>query len=362
MTIQFGIIADPIGRFDPISETTFFLLREICRRGHVAWIMEPKDLAARPEGLTARARRVEVSRKGDNFLYKIVEEREVSLASLHSILVRKDPPVDLNYLEHLFLLQHLERTHPRILWLNSPSGILSANEKIYPLHFPGISPPTLVSCERRALFAFLHKQKHVVVKPLGGSGGRGIFLLKTTDRDAASLLESATENFSRTVILQKFLPESREGDKRILLFRGEPLGAFLRKPTRGDFRGNLHSGARAVKATITAHERRVIEKIRPRLLADGLFFVGIDFIGRHVTEINTTSPMGVGEINRLYGTHVEQKIVDWVESRLGGLKGGIFDLVTLRPFEKLARSFREYDRGRQTATKKPIEKGRSTGQ
>lgn len=315
--LQFGVVADPVERFDRKSETTFFLLREICRRGHAAWLMEPSALAATPEGLTACARRVEVFRKGRNFSYKVGKERVVSLASLHVVLVRKDPPVDLNYLEHLSLLQRLERTHPRILWINSPTGVLSANEKIYPLHFPGISPPTIVSCERGALFSFLRKQGSIVVKPLGGSGGRGIFLLKATDRDAASLLELATENFSRTIILQKFLHESREGDKRILLFRGAPLGAFLRKPTRGDFRGNLHSGARAVKATINAHERRVIEKIRPRLLADGLFFVGIDFIGRHVTEINTTSPMGIGEIDRLYGTHVEREIVDWIENRLG---------------------------------------------
>src|SRR3990167_9423782 len=209
--LDFAIIADPIGSFDTRSETTFFLLREICRRGHTAWMMEPSALAATPDGLSARARRVAVFRKGGKFSWKILEEKTLALERLDSIFVRKDPPVDLRYLQPLSLLQLLERKAPSILWINSPTGILSANEKIYPMLFEGVSPPTVVSCERRTLFSFLQRHRKVVVKPLGGSGGRGIFLLNRTDRDAASLLESATENFSRYAILQKFIPESRKG-------------------------------------------------------------------------------------------------------------------------------------------------------
>ncbi|MBI4411933.1 MAG: glutathione synthase [Deltaproteobacteria bacterium] len=340
---KFGVVADPIGTFDPEAETTFFLLKEITLRGHEGWIMEMKDLFLCDGEVFGRARKVTVRQKGKIFVYESDDKKEIALKNLNCIFLRKDPPVDIEYVNHLTLLEMVENSPPLCkarsggvesglvstsptpslqrrggfigpLIINSPSGIKKANEKIYPFYFSGVSPPSVVSQSGDVLLTFLKKIKKGVIKPLNAGGGKGILLVNHGDPDAKSLLEVATHGFTRYVLLQKYVPEARKGDKRVLLLNGEPLGSFLRVPSRDDFRGNMHSGARWVKAVLTAHEKKIISRLKPRLLADGLLFVGIDFIGPYVTEINTTSPMGIREINQLDNSQIEKSVINLAES------------------------------------------------
>jgi len=342
--LKFGTIADPIETWDTEAETTFFFLKELTKRGYESWVMSLNDLSAQGSTLIARAQKVRVTQTRKVFSYKITDQKELNLKNLHCLFLRKDPPVDLEYLTHLTLLELLEESPPLckgrpggvdpggnskstspspslqrrggLLMINSPSGIKKANEKTYPFYFNGISPPSMVSKNKEALLQFLKKFKKVVRKPLNGAGGKGIFIIGHKDADALSLLETATNDFTEFAYLQKFLPESKKGDKRILLLNGEPVGAFLRIPSKKDFRGNMHSGARWVSSKVSSHEKKVLGQIKPQLLADGLYFVGVDFIGSHITEINTTSPMGIREINHYDNSHVEKLTLNWVESRI----------------------------------------------
>lgn len=314
--LNLGFVADPIASFDPQAETTLFLLREAADRGHVTWVMELKDLFLEGEGVSATARQVLVSQKNKTFSYRVVDEKNIRMDKLDAVFLRKDPPVDLAYLDHLTILETIKKPP---LFINSPSGIKKANEKIYPLTFPGISPPSLVTMDHKKLLAFISKYKKTVVKPLNESGGRGIFIAEKSMPDLPDLLQKATLNFTRYILVQKFIPEATKGDKRILLLGGKLLGAFLRVPAPGDFRGNMHQGASWVKGVVTPHENGVLKKLKPALKREGLHLVGLDFIGKFVTEINTTSPMGIREINHLDNSQIEKKVFNWLESQLNPL-------------------------------------------
>lgn len=302
-------IADPVSGFDPAGETTSFILAELCARGHEVWMMELKNLFWSEGHLYADAQRVLVYQKEKKFTYKIVGKRRVRLKNFSAIFLRKDPPVDEAYINHLHLLQILESSKGAPLFINSPTGIKKSSEKLYPFYFPGISPPTVVSADQKILVEFVKKHKKVVLKPLNQAGGRGIYLLNHSQL-SVTLLKKSTNNFSQFVMLQKFLPQIKHGDNRILLFNGKILGSFVRVPKKGDFRGNLHAGASWHKSGVTDAEKKIIKKIVPQLLADGLLFVGLDFIGTKITEINTTSPMGIREINILTGLCVEKDMID----------------------------------------------------
>ncbi|MDO8518680.1 MAG: hypothetical protein Q7T11_00775 [Deltaproteobacteria bacterium] len=329
--LKIGIVADPIDCFDSKAETTFFLMREAADRGHETWIMELKDLALGEKGPWASAKRVVVTQKMGIFSWEVVDEKEISISKFDAVFLRKDPPVDLEYLHHLMILEKIPpdppfskggtgenslMNYPPLkkggrgdltgpLFINSPSGILRANEKIFPLQFPGLSPPTLVSMDRTKLTAFIRLHKKTVIKPLHLSGGRGIFIAK-----------GSIQPPRHYVMAQKFIPEAVKGDKRILLLDGKPLGAFLRIPAKGNFRGNLHQGAKWVKALVTPHEKRIIQRLKPALRAHGLPFVGLDLLGKFVSEINTTSPMGIREINQLDHSQIEKNCLNWLESRV----------------------------------------------
>ncbi len=308
-----GFIADPIHSFNPFAETTFFMMNEAQRRGFAVLVCELNDLSLQNNGVSARMCNVKIKKRGQAFSYRLSQPQKISLQELDILFLRKDPPVDEVFLNHLSLLEVLEQKSCRPILINRPSGIKKANEKIYPLQFTGISPPTLVSFSQDDLKLFVKQHKKVVVKPLNASGGSGIFILESKNPSQNSLLEMATHNFSQYILLQAFLPQASRGDKRVLLFNGKPLGSFLRVPSGGDFRGNMHRGARWVKAVMTPHEKRIVENLAPSFMSDGLHFVGLDFIGPYVTEINTTSPMGIREINKLYGKKVEKEIFDEVK-------------------------------------------------
>lgn len=314
--LKIGYVIDPISSFDVEAETTFFLLKEGTKRGFENWILELKDLFIKNGKVLATAKKVEVFWKKKKFSYTLQGSKIIDLGLLHVLFLRKDPPVDLNYLNHLTLLEMLENRSDSPLFINSPRGIKFANEKIFPLHFPRLSPPTMVSQSKSVLLSFIKEQKKVVLKPLNSSGGRGIFIMEHSDPNKGSLLEGGTKNFTEFVMLQKYIPEAKKGDKRILFFNGKPLGCFLRIPAKSDFRGNMHQGARWVKSALTSHEKKMIQRLVPTLLSAGLLFVGLDVIGPYVTEINSTSPMGIREIHQIDNSHCEKVIFDSLSSLL----------------------------------------------
>jgi glutathione synthase len=237
--------------------------------------------------------------------------RKLWLADCDAVLMRRDPPYDLEYYLATLLL---ERARGQTLVMNDPRGLREANEKLYTFEFARFCAPTVVTRELSRLRQFQAEQGgEIVVKPLDGCGGRGVFHLRPGDRNIPAILETVTDFGRRWVIGQKYLPAARAGDKRILLLDGEPIGALLRVPREDDTRGNLHVGGRAERTTLTAREQEICHALAPRLQRDGLWFVGIDVIGDTLTEINVTSPTGVQEVNALEGVRLERTIVDWIE-------------------------------------------------
>jgi glutathione synthase len=256
------------------------------------------------------------------------EGRHVTLGASHRVVLdddvdvvfqRKDPPVDVEYATATQMLALCRRA----LVLNRPEGILAANEKLYTLHFHDLMPETLVAREIPRFVDFLARLGgEMIVKPLHGKGGEGIFHVRHDDRNLFSILEQVTGFGARWAMAQRYLPEIRQGDKRILLVDGEPLGALLRVPAEGETRANLHVGGKAVKAALDEADRRIVERVAPWLRRDGLFFVGLDVIGGRLTEINVTSPTGIQEMNALDGVRHEERILERVEARLAEAASG----------------------------------------
>jgi glutathione synthase len=287
---------------------------EAQRRGHRLLYLEPGDLIVDDGRAGARVRPLSLRREVGNHFTLGPPETVALDDAADAVFQRKDPPVDADYVTATQILSLCRRA----LVLNRPQGILAANEKLYALHFPELMAETRVTRSIPELVDFLSKLGgEMIVKPLAGKGGEGIFHLRHDDRNLFSILEQSTRFGTQWVMAQRYLPEVRTGDKRIVLLDGEPLGALLRVPAAGETRANLHVGGRAVKTTLDADDRRIVDAIRPSLLRDGLFFVGIDVIGGKLTEVNVTSPTGVQEINALENACLEAHVIDRVEGRLG---------------------------------------------
>lgn len=309
-------VTDPLERFDPIRETSLLMMREAGRRGHEIYATRPEQLSARRLSLSSAVQKLKVVGKaGGKDWLRVLETKTRELRSFDAILLRKDPPFDQNYLHHLYLLDLISR---EVYMMNHPRGVLAGSEKILPLHFPELVPETLISADFETLFDFAKKQKQgTVIKPLNSSGGRGVFLLRHPKAENFRvILEAATDNFSRHVVAQAFLPEVTKGDKRIVLLGGEPLGAFVRRPAKGEHRANLHAGGSAHPAKLSASDRKILDTLQPTLRLMGLDFVGLDVIGDKLTEINVTSPMGLYEINQANGSRTEAKVVDFIEQKI----------------------------------------------
>jgi glutathione synthase len=306
-------VMDPIESIDIRTDTTFVLMLEAQRRGHRVLYADPADLAIDAGAPVVRARSVTLRRE---------QGRHVDLGEAHSlaldgdadvVLQRTDPPVDAAYVTATQILTLCRRA----LVLNRPAGILAANEKLYALHFPDLMPPTRVTRSIPQLVDFMAKLGgEMIVKPLDGRGGAGIFHVRADDRNLRSILEQCTRFETLRVMAQQYLPEVRRGDKRILILDGEPIGAVLRVPAEGEIRANFHVGGSAAPADLEEDDRRITERIGPALHRDGLFFVGIDVIGGRLTEVNVTSPTGVQEVNTLEGRSLEVEILDGVERKL----------------------------------------------
>jgi glutathione synthase len=309
-------VMDPLSRVLVDKDTTFAFMLAGQQRGHEQHTCGIEDLSIDETVPHARARFAEVRRAADH--YTLGEERTLPLAWFDVVFMRKDPPFDLAY---YFATHVLGLVDPRVTFvLNDPRGLREANEKLYALRFPDLVPESLVSADPGRLKAFMERMGgEMIVKPLDGCGGAGVFHLHRADRNVNALLELMTANGTRLVMGQRYLAAARAGDKRVIVLDGEPLGAILRIPREDEHRGNIHVGGRVERAAVDARDRAICRRLAPQLAADGLWFVGLDVIGGLVTEINVTSPTGVQEIDRLDGVCLEARVLDFVEARAARL-------------------------------------------
>jgi glutathione synthase len=314
--LRFLYVMDPMDRVLVDKDTTFAFMLEGEKRGHEQYHCGVGELAVERTAPRADVRRVQVRRATPH--HTLAEARTVPLAWFDVVFMRKDPPFDLTY---YFATQVLGLADPRVTFvMNDPRGLREANEKLYALRFPELIPESLVASDASALKAFMETLGgEMIVKPLDGCGGSGVFHLHRDDRNLNALLETSTLNGTRLVMAQRYLPAARAGDKRLIVLAGEPLGAVLRVPRDDEHRGNIHVGGRVERSPIDARDREICRVMAPRLEADGLWFVGLDVIGGLVTEVNVTSPTGVQEIDRLDGTCLEARVLDFVEERAARL-------------------------------------------
>ncbi len=311
MSLAVAIQMDPVETIDIDADSTFVLALEAQRRGHALYHYLPQDLTFRDGRLFARARALTVRRDPDDFARLGPPER-LDLATMDVVLMRQDPPFDMAYITATHLLEHI---HPGTLVVNDPVHVRNAPEKLFVTHFEGLMPPTIITSSLDEIQAFREEFRDIILKPLFGNGGAGVFHLPPGDENLSALLEMFTAMYREPIIAQKYLPEIREGDKRIILVDGEPVGAVTRVPRPGEARANFHAGGAPRKTSLTAREREICEAIGPALRERGLIFVGIDVIGDHLTEINVTSPTGLQEINRLDGVALEKTVWDAIEAR-----------------------------------------------
>src|SRR5579859_3704936 len=308
--MRFLYVMDPVERVVSDKDTTFAFQRAAQRRGHLGLHCEPRDVSIEGGDVWARAREVRVSDVAPHFT--MGEPADVRLADLQCVFVRKDPPFDGEY---LYLTLMLEVLRGRTLIVNDPRGLRDANEKLYALHFAAHMPRTLVTSDRDRIHRFVSDVGVGVVKPLDGAGGSGVMMVSRADRNSRSIVDYITQEGARHAMVQEYLEAVRAGDKRVLLLDGEVLGGINRVARDDDMRSNIHVGGRVEPCDVTSEERAVIADMAPRLAQDGLVFVGLDFIGGKLTEVNVTSPTGIQELSRHLGRDVAERVIAWVERR-----------------------------------------------
>jgi glutathione synthase len=313
MKLSVAVQMDHVSRISIAGDTTFALSLEAQRRGHALFHYTPDRLTLDGGRVFARLEEMEVRDvKGDHFT--LGEPTRTDLAQMDVVLLRQDPPFDMSYITTTHVL---ERVHPATLVVNDPAWVRNSPEKIFVTEFPDLMPETIITHDPAEVAAFRRAHGDIIVKPLYGNGGAGIFHLAEADRNLASLLEMFGQMFREPFIVQRYLKDVRKGDKRIILIDGEPVGAINRVPSETDSRSNMHVGGRAEPTELTEREREICARIGPALRQRGFILVGIDVIGDHMTEINVTSPTGVREVKRFGGADIAALFWDAVESRRG---------------------------------------------
>ncbi len=312
MSLSVAIQMDQVDTIDINADSTFALALEAQRRGHQLLHYLVSDLSLRDGNVTAHARALEVRRDATNPTTLGPAETR-NLAEADVVLMRQDPPFDMAYITATHILEHI---HPKTLVVNDPVSVRNAPEKLFATYFPGLMPPTLITRDMREIADFRAEYEDIIIKPLFGNGGAGVFHLVPGDENLNSLVEIFTEMSPEPVIVQRYLPAVRQGDKRIILVDGEPAGAVNRIPADGEARSNLHVGGRAAAAQLTTRDRDICATIGPTLRDQGLIFVGIDVIGDFLTEINVTSPTGIQEIDRFDDLNLSGLIWDAIERRI----------------------------------------------
>ena len=316
--MRFAFLMDPIERVLVDKDTTFAFMLEAQRRGHEVFTLGSADLIGARGGVYGTLRRTRVRAVSAPGHFESDAPEVVDMAALDAVFIRTDPPFDAQYLYKTLLLEQLRG---RVLVVNDPRGIRDANEKLYAMHFPSVTPRTIVSAKEADIRAFLEELGGPgVMKPLDGAGGRGIMVVDLADKNFRSIVETLTLEGRRFAMVQEFLPAVREGDKRVLLLDGEPLGAILRVPREDESRSNIHVGGRVEPCELDEHDRAIIAAVGEQLRRDGLYFVGLDVIGGRLTEVNVTSPTGIQELSRFTGSGPEAKVIAWVEERAKAIK------------------------------------------
>ncbi len=311
--LRIGVVMDPIEKINIDKDTTFVLLLQAQQRNHEVRYMELDDLFIRGGTPCGRSRRIHVKRGTPH--YQLGEFETGALEDFDVVLMRKDPPFDMRFFFSTHLLSLINEQ--KCFVMNAPRGLREANEKLYALRFPEQIPQTLVTSDMQRLKDFMEEHGgEMIIKPLDGCGGTGVFYLNTQDRNTNSILEAATDNGRKMIMGQRYLPEIRQGDKRIIVLDGEPLGAVLRVPLEEETRGNIHVGGQCVRTDVTLRDREICAALSPLLRQDGLCFVGLDVIGNYLTEVNVTSPTGIQEINSLNGVRLEAQVIDFIEQRV----------------------------------------------
>jgi glutathione synthase len=312
MTLNVAVQMDHIAGINIAGDSTFALMLEAERRGHSLFHYTPDRLAMSDGRVMARIEPVSVrDLKGDHFTLGGGEMADLS--GMDVVLLRQDPPFDMGYITTTHLL---ERIHPDTLVVNDPVEVRNAPEKIFVTEFPELMPPTLITRDAEEIRRFRKEHGDIIIKPLYGNGGAGVFRLTQGDQNLASLLEVFATAFREPHVVQRYLPAVRKGDKRIILIDGEPAGAINRVPAEGESRSNMHVGGRPEPSELTEREREICATIGPELKRRGFLFVGIDVIGDYLTEVNVTSPTGIREVKRFGGADIAALFWDAVGAKI----------------------------------------------
>ncbi len=314
MTVHLGVVMDPIAAITPRKDTTLAMLLAAQARGWHLHYLEMADLWLRDGRAFGRMRALRVH-DDDRHWFELQEERIAPLAELDVVLMRKDPPFDMEYVYATYLLEQAEQEG--LLVVNRPRSLRDANEKLFTAWFPECTPPTLVCRDMARLKEFVLEQVDTILKPLDGMGGTSIFRLRTGDPNLNVIIETITRHGQRYVMAQRFIPEVDQGDKRILLIDGEPVPyALARIPASGETRANLATGGTGVGRPLSPRDRWICEQVGPVLRDKGLLFVGLDVIGDFLTEINVTSPTGARELDRQFGLSIGDQVMACIDRKI----------------------------------------------
>jgi len=312
--LQIAVQMDPMESIDIDGDSSFALMLEAQRRGHKLFHYLVPNMWLEAGTLRARVRPVTVEReRGAHFTAG--EAETIDLSTMDVVLMRQDPPFDMAYITATHLLEHI---HPRTLVVNDPASVRNAPEKLLVMEFPDLMPPTMIAWDRAAIQDFRARYKDIIVKPLFGNGGAGIFRIKPDDENLGALMDMHFGASREPLMIQRYEPAVRAGDKRIILIDGEAMGAINRVPVEGDARSNMHAGGVARPTTMTPRDIEICERIGPTLKQRGLMFTGIDVIGDYLTEINVTSPTGIQQVTRFGGADLAAAIWDRIEAKRAG--------------------------------------------
>lgn len=314
MTLKIGVVMDPIKGINFKKDSTLAMLLEAQSRGWQLFYMEQPDLYIAHDVARAKMKELNVFNDADNW-YQLNAAQDHPLEMLDAILMRKDPPFDMNYIYSTYILEKAEEKGTLII--NKAQSLRDANEKLFTNNFAQCMPPTLVSSQAEHIKAFYQEHKDIILKPLDGMGGASVFRIKPDDANLSVIIETLTEHGTKLTMAQRFIPEIKQGDKRILLINGEPVPyALARIPAKGETRANLAAGGEGVGIELTDRDRWICEQVAPLLKAKGLIFVGIDVIGDYLTEVNVTSPTCIRELDKQYNINISAILMDWISHQI----------------------------------------------
>lgn len=321
MTLKLAFIIDPLSLLDPGHDTSVALMEAAQNLGHEVWVTGANLLSVVEGKAWAVLERLELKPVqlvegrwvAESVWYQLGSPTFAPLEEMDAVFMRTDPPVTTPYLYATYLLDYIDFN--KTLVVNNPQGLRAANEKMYALQFTNVVPETIVTADKQVIRQFVQSKGAAILKPLGNKAGEGILYLEPSDRNFNSIVELSTLQGRVPIMVQTYLPAAKEGDKRIILLDGEPIGAVNRVSTGSEFRNNMAAGGTVAKTEITPQEQIICTEVAQKLQKDGLYFVGIDVIGGYLTEINVTSPTGIREIDRLENTRLGEQVIEWVEKK-----------------------------------------------